>query len=143
MPSRKSQAVWRGNLKDGNGKMTVGDGGCTLGFSFASRFEEAGETNPEELIGAAHAGCFSMALSHMLAEAGYEPQEVNTTASVELNAVEGGFEISSIELTTRARIAGIDDATFQSYAADAKANCPVSKALAGTNIVLSAELLQP
>jgi osmotically inducible protein OsmC len=140
MAVRKAHATWNGNLKGGSGSMALGSGAFEGNYSFSSRFEDGTGTNPEELIGAAHAGCYSMALSHMLAEAGYEPKQVCTCASVHLDPEGDGFAISKIELTTEADIPGISPDEFQKHAADAKANCPVSKALAGVDIVLDASL---
>ena len=110
-------------------------------YSFGSRFEEDPGTNPEELIAAANAGCFSMALTAGLGREGFNPTSVETSAKAHLEKGEGGFSITRIELSTRAVVADIDDATFQEHAADAKANCPVSKALAGVQIELDAQLV--
>jgi osmotically inducible protein OsmC len=141
MATRSSSAEWRGNLKDGSGKMRLGSGAYEGAFSFASRFENGTGTNPEELIAAAHAGCFSMALSHGLAQAGHAPKRVATTARVHLEKVEGGFGITRIELDTEAEVPGIDEATFRQQAETAKKNCPVSKVLAGAEITLKARLV--
>ncbi len=140
MPVRSSNAQWEGDLKSGKGKMRLGSGAFEGNFSFASRFEEGQGTNPEELIGAAHAGCFSMALSHGLATAGHAPKSVKTQAKVHLSTADGGFKISRIELSTVAEVPGIDEKTFQEQAQDAKKNCPVSKALAAVPIELTATL---
>ena len=141
MPSaRTATARWDGGLKGGKGSMRFGGGAFEGQYSFSSRFEEGAGTNPEELIGAAHAGCFSMAFSGALEKAGFPPNSVETTANVHLTAVEGGFRISRIELQTIADIPGIDDATFAETAEAAKQNCPVSKALAGVDIALEAKL---
>jgi len=120
--------------------MSLGSGAFEGPFSFGTRFEEEKGTNPEELIGAAHAGCFSMALSAALSKEGYVPDEVKTTARVHLEKSGDGFAITRIELSTEARIPNIDDATFQKFAEGAKKGCPVSKALAGTQIDLDARL---
>jgi osmotically inducible protein OsmC len=141
MATRSSSAEWRGNLKDGSGKMRLGSGAYEGAFSFASRFENGTGTNPEELIAAAHAGCYSMALSHGLAQAGHAPKRVATTAKVHLEKVEGGFGITRIELDTEAEVPGIDAAAFKQQAEAAKKGCPVSKALAGAEITLKAKLL--
>lgn len=141
MPARKANAVWEGGLKDGHGKVALGSGAFEGKYSFASRFEEAGGTNPEELIAAAHAGCFSMALSAGLGRGGFTPQRVATEAKVHLGKVGEGFKITHIELVTEATVPGIDDATFQDFAQKAKEGCPVSQALAGTEISLSAKLV--
>jgi len=141
MAMRQSDAEWRGDLKSGSGKMRLGSGAFEGSYSFPSRFENGQGTNPEELIAAAHAGCFSMALSAGLSQAGHTPTRVHTTARVHLEKAGAGFAISRIELECEAEIPGIDEATFQEQANGAKANCPVSKALAGTQISLTAKLL--
>jgi osmotically inducible protein OsmC len=141
MPVRTAEAEWKGNLSRGSGRMKLGSGAFEGSYSFPSRFEEGPGSNPEELIGAAHAGCFSMALSHILSEAGHIPDVVHTTAKVHLEKVEEGFKITSIELQTKGKVPGIDEETFQEKAEAAKEGCPVSKALAGTEIRLEAELL--
>ena len=110
-------------------------------YSFGSRFEEAPGTNPEELIGAAHAGCFSMALAHELAQKGYSPRQIRTYADVTLVKENGGFTIRTVELSTEAEVPGIDEETFLTFATGSKENCPVSKALAGTEIKLKAKLV--
>ena len=140
MPVRTAQARWEGKLKDGKGKMKLGSGAFEGGYSFGSRFEEADGTNPEELIGAAHAGCFSMAFSLFLEKAGYTPSAIETTAKVHIEKVGEGFKITRIELETEADIPDIDDKTFQEQAGAAKEKCPVSQALAGTDIRLNARL---
>lgn len=126
----KGTAQWQGDLKGGSGTFTAGDG-ITGDYSFKSRFEDGDGANPEQLIGAAHAACFSMALSNALAEAGTTPDSVDTTSVVTLRIVDGAPTITKIALTTVGRVPGLDDAAFQAAAADAKENCPVSKALAG------------
>jgi lipoyl-dependent peroxiredoxin len=141
MPTRKAEAQWEGNLAEGQGNLKVGSGAFEGPYSFKSRFEEGqSATNPEELIGAAHAGCFTMALVAALSRAGHKPTRVHTTAQVKLEKVGDAFSITKIDLDTEAEIPGIDDATFQQFARDAKQNCPVSKALAGTEIALTARL---
>ncbi len=140
MPVRQAEAVWEGNLLKGNGKMKLGSGAFEGAFSFASRFENGSGTNPEELIGAAHAGCFSMALSFFLERAGYSPERVHTVAKVHIDKVGEGFRITSVELDTEARIPGIDEKKFLEQAEAAKRGCPVSQALAGTEISLKARL---
>jgi len=140
MAIRNAKAVWEGNLQTGKGKMALGSGAFEGQYSFSSRFEEGAGTNPEELIGAAHAGCFSMALAATLGNSGFEPKSVKTTAKVHLIKKEGGFVIPSIDLETEAEVPGIDQAKFQELAETAKKNCPVSKALAGVEIRLSAKL---
>ncbi|MBN1967087.1 MAG: OsmC family protein [Anaerolineae bacterium] len=141
MAVRTAQAVWNKGLKDGNGRMRFGSGAFDGQYSFSSRFEEGTGTNPEELIGAAHAGCFSMAFSADLERAGFPPERVETTARVHLTKGESGFSISKIELITEADVPGISEADFQAKAAAAKANCPVSRALAGVEITVSATLV--
>ena len=141
MPSRKAEAQWEGSLAEGSGRLSVGSGAFDGPYSFKSRFEEGqSATNPEELIGAAHAGCFTMALTAQLSRAGQPPSRIHTTAQVQLEKVGEGFSITRIDLDTEAEIPGIDDETFQRYAQEAKQNCPVSKALAGTEITLTAKL---
>lgn len=140
MATRTSQAQWRGDLRTGNGTMRLGSGAFEGAYSFPSRFESGTGTNPEELIGAAHAGCFSMALAAGLSRAGHAPTEILTTAKVHLDKVGEGFAITAIDLETEAQVPGIDAAAFQQEAEAAKSNCPVSKALAGTKITLAAKL---
>ena len=141
MPVRTSEAEWKGNLLQGQGTMKLGSGAFEGKYSFPSRFESGQGTNPEELIGAAHAGCYSMALSFILGNAGFNPTRVHTTARVHLEKVGEGFSITKIELDTEAEIPGIDDQTFQGHAEAAKKGCPVSKALTGTEITLKAKLV--
>jgi osmotically inducible protein OsmC len=141
MSVRKAEAEWKGNLNSGSGRMKLGSGAFEGPYSFVSRFKDGPGTNPEELIGAAHAGCFSMALSHMLAEAGHIPDVVHTTAKVHIDKVEDGFKITTIELQTEGKVPGIDEKTFQEKAAAAKEGCPVSQALAGVDIRLQAKLV--
>ena len=143
MAIRTADAEWQGNLRDGQGKMRLGSGAFEGNYSFRSRMGDgATGTNPEELIGAAHAGCYSMAFSAALANAGFTPTRVHTTAHVHFNPVEGGFAIGLIDLETEGVVPGIDEATFQRIAQQAKVNCPVSKALASTPINLKATLSQ-
>lgn len=137
MTVRASTAAWNGTLKEGAGTMKLGSGAYEGPFTFASRFESGPGTNPEELIGAAHAGCFSMFLSALISKEGFVPT-IRTTAKVHLGA---GPTINLIELETEAEVPGIDDETFQRLAQDAKKGCPVSKALAGPEITLTAKLL--
>ncbi|MGC9347134.1 MAG: OsmC family protein [Anaerolineae bacterium] len=140
MVARRASAVWEGDLKNGKGTMTLGSGVFQGNYSFASRFESGTGTNPEELIGAANAGCFSMALSGALAKAGYQPKRISTTAKVTLREVEGGSAITTVQLDTVAVVPDIDEETFMEHAQGAKSGCPVSKALAGVEISLNAEL---
>ena len=141
MPARTGEAEWKGNLTEGKGEIKLGSGAFTGPYDWRSRSGDGAGTNPEELIGAAHAGCFSMALSAQLAEAGHVAARIHTTAKVHLNKVEGGFAINFIDLETQAEVPGIDNAKFQELAEAAKSGCPVSKALAGTEISLKATLL--
>ena len=141
MPVRTAEAVWNGTLKEGNGQMRLDSGAYEGGYSFGSRFEEASGTNPEELIAAAHAGCFSMALSAGLGKAGHNATRIQTSAKAHLEKVGEGFKITRIELKTEGEVPGIDEATFLEHAEGAKANCPVSQALAGVEISLDAKLV--
>jgi len=142
MPTRKAEAEWKGNLAEGEGSLKVGSGAFAGPYSFKSRFEEGqSATNPEELIGAAHAGCFTMAITAALSRNQITATRIHTEAQVKLEKVNDAFSITEINLNTEAEIPGIDDATFQEYANNAKQGCPVSKALAGTKINLTAKLL--
>ena len=142
MPTRKAEAEWEGNLAEGSGRLKVGSGAFEGPYSFKSRFEEGqAATNPEELLGAAHAGCFTMALTAGLSRAGIKPKRIHTEARVKLEKVGEAFSITQIELQTEAEIPDVDDAAFQKYAQDAKQNCPLSKALAATPISMTAKLL--
>jgi len=138
---RSAEAEWNGDLKAGSGTMKLGSGAFEGAYSFRSRMEDGTGTNPEELIGAAHAGCFSMALSAILSGAGHTPTRVHTTAKVHFGPVDGGFAISKIELQTEAEVPGLSEEAFQGFAEDAKKGCPVSKALAATPITLQATLV--
>ena len=141
MPVRTAEAQWNGDLKDGKGTVKLGSGAFEGNYSFRSRMEDGAGTNPEELLGAAHAGCFSMALAAGLSAAGHVPASVHTTARVSFGPVNGGFAITKIDLTTEASVPGLDAAAFQAQAENAKKNCPVSKALAATEITLAATLI--
>jgi osmotically inducible protein OsmC len=141
MPVRNASAVWQGDLKSGKGTMRLGSGAFEGQFSFASRFEEGIGTNPEELAGAAHAGCFSMAFSNELSKAGFVPTRVATSARVHLEKGEGGFAISRIDLACEAQVPGIDNAKFQEIATAAKKGCPISKLFTGAQINLDAKLV--
>ena len=124
----KASAVWKGDLRGGNGTISAASGVLSgAAYTFATRFEGSAGTNPEELVAAAHAGCFSMALSHGLAQAGHAPDHVSTTATVSLEQVEGGFAVTKIHLEVSAGVPGIDQAGFDKAASDAKAGCPISK----------------
>ena len=141
MAVRIAQAVWEGNLKEGHGLMKFGSGAFEGAYTFASRFEEAAGTNPEELIGAAHAGCFSMALSGGLGKAGLTPKRIETQAKVHLGKVDDKSRITLIELNTEAEVPGISQDAFMKIAEDAKSGCPVSAALSGVEIRLVARLV--
>ena len=140
MAVRVASAEWKGNLPKGSGTLETETGAVKGSYSFASRFEEGAGTNPEELIAAAHAGCFSMAFANGLAKAGFEPESIRTTAKVFLEMGPDGFGISRIELECIGNVPNIDDAGFQEHARQAKGGCPVSKALAATPIELKATL---
>jgi osmotically inducible protein OsmC len=140
MVKRISAAVWNGDLKNGHGAMKLGSDTFEGDYSFGSRFEQAPGTNPEELLGAAHAGCFSMALAKSVADEGYEPRRIRTAAEVVLAKTDDGFGITGITLHTEAEIPDMDTDTFRNLAESAKKNCPVSRALAGTRINLEARL---
>src|SRR6201986_4364620 len=125
---RKASAVWKGNLKEGKGTISTDSGVLsTTPYSFSTRFEDVRGTNPEELIAAAHAGCFTMALSAQLGGAGITPESLETTASVKLEKTDAGFTITSIHLTTRAKVPGASESDFETAAQNAKAGCPVSR----------------
>ena len=141
MPTRRADASWEGSLQEGRGTMRMQSGSYEGPYSFQSRFQEGDGTNPEELIGAAHAGCFSMALSGELGRAGHDPDSVETTATVHLDKADAGFKISRIELETKARVPGIDAGELEKQAQAAKEGCPVSQALAGVDISVKAQLL--
>jgi len=142
MPTRKADAEWNGSLREGSGRVRLGSGAFDGPYSFRTRFEDAPGTNPEELIGAAHAACFSMALSAGLGRAGHNPTRIHTAATVTFDKVGEGFAITKIVLDCEATVPGIDDAAFQEQARAAKENCPISKALRGVeNITLNAKLV--
>ena len=136
----KASAVWKGSLKDGSGEISSASGVLSsAAYTFATRFEGRPGTNPEELIAAAHAGCFSMALSAQLGGAGFTPDHVSTTATVTLEQVEGGFAVTKVHLDCSARVPGADQAAFDTAAGNAKAGCPISKLL-NAEITLDAVL---
>lgn len=139
MSTTTSSAEWKGNLNDGQGVMKLGSGAFEGAYNFASRFQSGPGTNPEEWIGAAHAGCYSMFLSAVLSGAGFTPDRVTTTATVHLGE---GPAITDIELATEVKVNGLSEADFQKHAEFAKLNCPVSRALAGPKITLRAVLLK-
>lgn len=134
-------SLWQGKLVEGKGKFKLDSTGYEAEYTFATRFENKKGTNPEELIAAAHSGCYSMALSAGLGEKGYNPEEIKTTAHVKLSKGDSGFFISEIELDTQAKVKGIDESLFLKIAEETKVNCPVSKALASVNINLKAKLI--
>ena len=138
MPVRKARAVWEGDLKRGSGTMNFGS--FEGPYSFSSRFEEGEGTNPEELIGAAFAGCYAMALSHDLDQKGHTPEKVEATARVHLNKVGDGFAIESIDLSVVGKVADVQEKEFTDIAEGTSQNCPVAKVLAGTKINLEANL---
>ena len=141
MATRNASATWKGNLMEGDGSMALGSGAWEGPFTFKSRFEEGQGTNPEELIGAAEAGCYTMQLAHNLSEAGHVPDSVQTQAKVQIRNIDGKPTISQIDLITRARVPGLDDATFQETAKATKEACIISRALAGvSNITVDATL---
>jgi lipoyl-dependent peroxiredoxin len=140
MPVRNAEATWNGGLKDGKGDFKTG-GGIGGQYSFGSRFESGTGSNPEELIGAAHAACFSMALSAGLGKNGFSPQKVHTTAAVSIDKVGEGFKITKIVLNVEAKVPGIENAKFQEIATATKSGCPVSQALSATPIELTAKLI--
>lgn len=133
---RKATAQWKGDLRTGTGTVRLGSGAFEGPYSFTTRFEDAPGTNPEELLGAAHAGCFTMALSAGLTKAGHAPRNLATTATVHLDKVGGGFGITGIDLMTHGEVPGIAETEFRRLAEDAKVNCIVSKALAAVPMTL-------
>lgn len=141
MPVRSAEAVWEGDLQGGKGVMRFGSGAFEGQYSFSSRFEEGVGTNPEELIAAAHAGCFSMALSGALGRAGHPPTRVETTAKVSVEKGDAGFSVTRSALRCEAEVPGIDESAFLQAAEATKTSCPVSRALAGVEITLEAKLV--
>jgi osmotically inducible protein OsmC len=140
MPVRTAVAAWNGDLKNGSGSMKLGSGAFQGTYSFASRFEHGTGTNPEELIAAAHAGCFSMALSLGLEQKGFRAEHIHTVARVHIDKSGDGFRITLIELETEGSVPGIEESVFQQLAESAKNNCPVSQALSSVRITLNARL---
>jgi lipoyl-dependent peroxiredoxin len=138
--ARTATAEWKGDLMGGKGHVALGSGAYEGDYSFASRFEDKAGANPEELLGAAHAGCFSMALANSLAKAGHVATSVKTTASVHLGKDDKGFLITRIDLVVDATVPGVDDATFQEHARNTKTGCIISRALAANEITLKATL---
>jgi len=141
MPIRKASAEWRGDLRSGKGTISTETGVIkNTPYNFTSRFESGSQTNPEEILGAAHAACYSMALANGLATAGFKVNSVVTEDKVHIEKLESGFTITKIEVHTEASVDGIDDTAFQKFAEDTKKGCPVSKALASVDMILSAKL---
>lgn len=140
MPVRKAEAVWEGTLQEGKGTMKLASGAYEGAYSFSSRFEDGSGTNPEELLAAAHAGCFSMALSGALGRAGFPPESIETRAEVSLEKQEAGFRITRVNLVTTARVPNIEQGQFDEVAEGAKTNCPVSQLFQGAEITLDATL---
>ena len=141
MPVRKGSAEWNGGLKDGQGRVSSETGVLkNVKYNFVSRFEQGDQTNPEELIGAAHSACFSMALAGALAGAGFKVNAIKTEDKVYIEKQEAGFTITKIEINTTGNVEGINEEEFKKYAENAKAGCPVSRALTGTSFVLYASL---
>ena len=141
MPVRNANATWNGSLKEGQGNVKLGSGAFEGKYSFTSRFESGAGTNPEELLGAAHAACYSMALSAGLGKVGFNPQTVHTTAEVSIEKVGEGFKITRIRLRSEAKVPGIDARKFKEIADQTKSGCPVSQALSATPIELEAKLI--
>jgi lipoyl-dependent peroxiredoxin len=140
MPIRTAEAEWNGDLPEGSGRMAFGGGAFEGQYSYGSRFEEGEGTNPEELIAAAHAGCFSMFLAGVLSKAGHDPDSVRTTAKISLDKDDGGFSITRSDLSAEVSVSGLDDPQLQEYADEAKKGCPVSRALGAIEIGLEARL---
>lgn len=140
MPTRTAEAEWNGDLPKGSGTMSFGSGAFEGAYTFSSRFEEGEGTNPEELIAAAHAGCFSMFLAGVLSKAGHEASSVRTNARVSIDKDDGGFSITRSDLSTEVSVEGVGEEEFQGYAEEAKAGCPVSRALGAIEVGLEAKL---
>jgi osmotically inducible protein OsmC len=140
MPTRTAHARWEGTIKEGKGTLDFGHGAFTGVYSFRSRFEDGAGTNPEELLGAAHASCFAMALSLVLGTAGFMPDYIDATAHVTVAPRDGGFRITTSHIVCHGKVHGLDAAGFTRHAETAKTKCPVSQALAGTDITLEATL---
>jgi len=141
MPTKTADAVWKGSLPEGTGHLKTPSGALDVDYGWKARSSDAPGTSPEELIAAAHAGCFSMALSHILGGAGHTPTEIKTHAAVQFSQQGEGFAITGIKLTTEAKVPGISEADFKKHADAAKSGCPVSKALASVPITLDAKLV--
>ncbi len=141
MPARTAEAQWKGNLTEGTGRIKVQSGTLDAPYDFRARTGDGKGTNPEELIGAAHAGCFTMQLSALLGAAGFTAESLRTVARVHLEKSGPGFAIPKIELELEGKVPGLDAAGFQKHAETAKASCPVSKALAGVELTLKVNLI--
>ena len=141
MPLKTADAVWNGSLLEGKGHLKTQSGKVDVDYDWRARSSDAPGTNPEELLAAAHAGCFSMALSHMLSQAGTPPTRIKTSASVSFEKQAEGFAITGIALKTEGQVPGIDEATFKKHAENAKSGCPVSKALSAVKMTLDAKLV--
>jgi osmotically inducible protein OsmC len=141
MPTRQATAVWKGNLQEGSGSLTSGSGALNSTYTRPSRFEEGAGTNPEELLGAAHAGCFSMQMAATLSRQGFTVNSVETTAHVHLERNESGFSISRIDLVTRGSVEGIDEAKFKEVAEQTKTQCIISRALSAVPMTVDAALV--
>jgi osmotically inducible protein OsmC len=141
MAIRKASARWDGNLREGKGLVKLGDAGLETAYSFHSRFEDGVGTNPEELLGAAHAGCFSMAFSADLGRAGYDPEWIQTDAEVHFQKLEQGWRVTKITLHTEAKVPGLDENEFQEIAQASKIGCPISNALGSVDVSLEAKLI--
>jgi lipoyl-dependent peroxiredoxin len=141
MPIRKANSIWKGNLKEGSGNINTESGVLkNTSYNFVSRFEQGNQTNPEELLGAAHSSCFSMALANVLSGAGFKVNSIYTEDNVHIEKLESGFTVTKIEMNTEADVEGIDNATFQKHANETKATCPIAKALNVKEIILNAKL---
>ncbi|MGH2626465.1 MAG: OsmC family protein [Anaerolineales bacterium] len=143
MADRYAEAVWEGDLKQGVGRMKLPAAGTEGRYSYRSRFEDGPGTNPEELLAAAHAGCFSMALAGNVGKAGFTPMRITTRATVTADRVEGRWTVTGIRLETTGQVKGLEAVKFAEFAEDAKVNCPISRALAGIPIQLDARLESP
>ena len=141
MPVRRAEAVWEGVLRSGKGRMKAGSGAFEVPFTYTTRFEEEPGTNPEELIGAAQAGCYSMALSGNLERAGFKAERIHTTADVHLDRTDAGPTITRIVLTCEAKVPGVDEATFQQQVEATRTGCPVARALRA-ELVVNARLVK-
>ena len=142
MPGRTAEAVWKGDLQTGSGTLKVGSGAFSGAYSYKSRFEDGTGTNPEELLGAAHAGCFTMALSAALSREGFKVNSVDTTATVHLERTDKGMAITRIDLVTKGDVDGVDEAKFKAMADATKSGCIVSQALSAVPMTIDASLVK-